>query len=94
SPAAKNTRLSRQFTGRLARFMSNPLLDELEAVDAPALPFPRQAEWVRPIKIHALQANDPTLIPLYASQAAPLLRHRHAASLMAELIAALPTSVV
>lgn len=92
SPTAKTTRLTRLFTGRLARFMSNPLLDELEAVDAPALPFPRQSEWLRPIKIHAVQANDPGLMPLYAGQAAPLLRHRHAAQLMAELVAALPTS--
>jgi nitronate monooxygenase len=89
SPKAGRTRLSRQFTGRLARFMVNPLLDELESHGHAALPFPRQSAWVRPLKTHAIQANDPDLMPLYAGQAAPLLRHRHAAHLMAELVEAL-----
>jgi hypothetical protein len=44
---------------------------------------------VRPLKAHAIQVNDPDLMPLYAGQAAPLLRHRHAAHLMAELVEAL-----
>jgi nitronate monooxygenase len=89
SPKASRTRLSRQFTGRLARFMVNPLLDKLESHGSATLPFPRQADWVRPLKAHAIQVNDPDLMPLYAGQAAPLLRHRHAAHLMAELVEAL-----
>lgn len=89
SPKTDRTRLSRQFTGRLARFLVNPLLDELESGGNPALPFPRQADWVRPLKVHAVNVNDPDLMPLYAGQAAPLLHHRHAAELMAELVAAL-----
>lgn len=89
SSNAGRTRLSRQFTGRLARFMANPLLEELDSHGHAALPFPRQSDWVRPLKAHAIHSNDPDLMPLYAGQAAPLLRHRHAAHLMDELIAAL-----
>lgn len=91
SPQAANTRLSWQFTGRLARFMGNPLLDELDADGVAALPFPLQSSFVSPIKTHAREVNDARLLPLYAGQAAPLLRHRRAAELMAELIGALET---
>lgn len=89
SPEAAHTRLTRHFTGRLARFIGNPLLTELEAVSNSTLPFPAQSALVSPIKTHALQVGDPSLLPLYAGQAAPLIRHRHAGDLMADLVAAL-----
>lgn len=88
SPQAARTRLTRHFTGRLARFMGNPLLDELEAAGAGTLPFPAQSALVRPIKSHALRIDDPSLLPLYAGQAAPLIRHHHARDLMADLVGA------
>lgn len=91
SPMATRTRLSRQFTGRLARFLVNGLLEKLEADGKPALPFPLQADLVRPLKAQAIQTNDANLMPLYGGQASPLLRHRHAADLMAELVGALRT---
>jgi nitronate monooxygenase len=86
TPAAARTQLSRRFTGRLARFMSTPLLDELENSPAPALPFPLQASFNHPVKTAGVRLGDASLLPLYAGQAAPLLRHRKAAELMSELI--------
>jgi nitronate monooxygenase len=91
SPMATRTRLSRYFTGRLARFLVNELLEELEVSGKPALPFPLQADSVRPLKARAIEANDANRMPLYGGQASPLLRHRHAADLMAELLGALRT---
>lgn len=89
TPAAARTRLSRRFTGRLARFMSSPLLDELEHNPYPALPFPLQAAFNRPVKTEGVRRGDAELLPLYAGQAAPLIQHRRAADLMRELIAGL-----
>jgi nitronate monooxygenase len=86
SPAAAHTRLTRHFTGRLARFIGNPLLEELEGAGNEVLPFPTQSAFVRPIKDHALRINAPDLLPLYAGQAASLVRHRHAAHLMTALV--------
>jgi nitronate monooxygenase len=89
TPAAARTRLSRRFTGRLARFMSTPLLDELENSANPALPFPLQAAFNRPVKAEGVRRDDAELLPLYAGQAAPLIQHRRVEDLMRQLIAGL-----
>ncbi|MFO1437749.1 MAG: nitronate monooxygenase [Verrucomicrobiaceae bacterium] len=86
TPAAARTRLSRRFTGRLARFMNSALLEELERSAEPALPFPLQAAFNRPVKAEGVKRNQADLLPLYAGQAAPLIQHRRAAELMRELI--------
>ncbi len=84
------TRLSSRFTGRLARFIQTALLDELEATDHPGLPFPWQAHFNRVVKAEGVRRGDASLLPLYAGQAAPLIKHRRAAELMQELISTLP----
>ena len=86
TPAAARTQLSRRFTGRLARFMSTALLDELEHSPSPALPFPLQASFNHRVKTEGVRLGDSSLLPLYAGQAAPLIRHRKASELMSELI--------
>lgn len=90
TPAVARTRLSRRFTGRLARFMSLPLLEELENSAHPALPFPLQAAFNRPVKTEGVLRDDAELLPLYAGQAAPLIQHRRVEDLMRQLIAGLP----
>lgn len=90
TPQAAHTRLSARFTGRLARFMTSPLLEELERSSHPALPFPLQAAFNSPVKAEGQRRGDASLLPLYAGQAAPLLRHHRAADLMQALIAGLP----
>jgi nitronate monooxygenase len=89
TPSAARTQLSRRFTGRLARFMSTALLDELENSLSPALPFPLQASFNHPVKALGVRHGDSSLLPLYAGQAAPLIRHRKAFELMSELVAGL-----
>jgi nitronate monooxygenase len=88
SPAAANTRLSKRFTGRLARFMSTPLLEELEQSAVEALPFPLQADFNAVIKAEGKRLGTAELLPLYAGQAAGLLRCHTAEELMEELVQA------
>ena len=82
------TLLSRAFTGRLARFLPNQFLHESR--NLPLLPFPAQGELTAPIRRIAKEQNDADFSSLYAGQSVPLIRHRHAADLINELISALP----
>ena len=82
------TILSRAFTGRLARFLPNRFLHESR--NLPLLPFPAQGELTAPIRRMAKDENDADFSSLYAGQSVSLIRHRHAADLINELISALP----
>jgi NAD(P)H-dependent flavin oxidoreductase YrpB (nitropropane dioxygenase family) len=83
------TMLSRHVTGRLARFVETRLLEELERQQLSPLPYPVQGWFVRPIRAAAIQASRPEYGAFYASQSAPLLRHRNARDLMKALITGL-----
>ena len=82
SPAASHTRLSRKLTGRLARFMANPLLEILESQSPALLPYPHQGWFNGPVKKAARERDDGDWLPLYAGQGAGLLRHHTVESLM------------
>ena len=71
---AKQTALTRGFTGRLARGIKNRLLDELNQKDAEILPYPLQRALVRNLSIPAEKAGRPELLPLWAGQSANLSR--------------------
>ena len=79
--------LTRAYTGRLARGMSNRLIKDMQAVAAQLPPFPVQARFVAPLRAASIAAGDDEFLSLYANQAAPLLKHRKTADLMADLIA-------
>ena len=86
-PAARRTRLTRAFTGRLARGIPNRMVDELGRGDARIAPFPYQAHLVRPLRDAALAQGRTDVLALWAGQAAPLLRVRDAVSLLHTLLA-------
>lgn len=86
SPAARNTRLSRMITGRLARFMVNPLLETLEARSSAPLPYPHQGWFNDPVKTVARESDDADWLPLYAGQGAGLLHHHTVKQLMRALM--------
>jgi nitronate monooxygenase len=71
---AKQTALTRGFTGRLARGIKNRLLDELNQKDIEILPYPLQRALVRYLSIPAEKAGRPELLPLWAGQSANLSR--------------------
>ena len=74
SGQAKQTALTRGFTGRLARGIKNRLLDELNQKDMEILPYPLQRALVRHLSIPAEKAGRPDLLPLWAGQSANLSR--------------------
>jgi len=85
SPRARHTVLTRAYTGRLARGIPNRVIAEMEARADRLPPFPVQAWFLGHLKRAAIAAGDEDFASLYAGQGAPLLRHRKAADLMADL---------
>jgi nitronate monooxygenase len=85
---ARNTPtiLTRAFTGRLARGLSNRLGETVHATAGPWLPYPLQGELVRAMRDEAMRQGRTDLVTMWAGQAAPLLKHRHAGEVFAELI--------
>jgi nitronate monooxygenase len=74
SGLARQTALTRGFTGRLARGIKNHLLDELNEKGMAILPYPLQRALVRHLSIPAEKAGRTELLPLWAGQSANLSR--------------------
>ncbi|MCG2615729.1 nitronate monooxygenase [Terrimonas sp. NA20] len=85
SDAAKQTALTRSFTGRLGRGLSGRLVKELLAKEAPHLPFPLQTTFMAPLRQAATEQHRADMIFFWGGQIAPLVKHRKAAELMEEL---------
>jgi nitronate monooxygenase len=83
---AKQTALTRGFTGRLARGIKNRLLDELNQKDIEILPYPLQRALVRHLSIPAERAGRSELLPLWAGQSAGLSRCRDVRALLDMLV--------
>jgi nitronate monooxygenase len=86
SGQAKQTALTRGFTGRLARGIKNRLLDELNQKDVEILPYPLQRALVRHLSIPAEKAGRPELLPLWAGQSANLSRISDVRTLLDTLV--------
>ena len=86
SGQAKQTALTRGFTGRLARGIKNRLLDELNQKDIEILPYPLQRALVRHLSVPAEKAGRPELLPLWAGQSASLSRCTDAQALLDTLV--------
>jgi nitronate monooxygenase len=85
--ASHATQLTTLMTGRLARFMPNALLKELENHGSAPLPFPWQGWLNSELKRHAMQANETDYFPgFYSGEAAALVSHRHAGALLKALV--------
>lgn len=86
SGQAKQTALTRGFTGRLARGIRNRLLDELNRKDTEILPYPLQRSLVRHLSIPAEKAGRTDLLPLWAGQSANLSRCTDVHTLLDSLV--------
>lgn len=80
------TILTRAYTGRLARGLSNTIGETVHATGGPFLPYPLQGELVRSLRAEAIRQGRLDLISMWAGQAAPLVTHRHAKDLFASLV--------
>ncbi|MET0466157.1 MAG: nitronate monooxygenase, partial [Chitinophagaceae bacterium] len=85
SDAAKQTALTRSFTGRLGRGLSSRLVKELLSKETPHLPFPLQTTFMAPLRQAATEQDRSDMIFFWGGQIAPLVKHRKAAELMEEL---------
>ena len=83
---AKQTALTRGFTGRLARGIKNQLLDELNQKDTEILPYPLQRALVRELSIPAEKAGRSELFSLWAGQSANLSRCADVRALLDKLV--------
>jgi nitronate monooxygenase len=83
---AKQTALTRGFTGRLARGIKNRLLDELNRTGAEVLPYPLQRGLMRNLSIPAEKAGRADLLPLWAGQSANLSRCADVRTLLDSLV--------
>jgi len=86
SGQAGRTALTRGFTGRLARGIDNPLIEELNRPEVEILPYPLQRALVRNLSLPAEAAGRSDLLPLWAGQSASLSHCTDAATLLQELV--------
>ncbi|TWT23319.1 nitronate monooxygenase [Luteimonas marina] len=83
---AKRTGLTRAFSGRLARGLVNPLMTRMRGRENALPPYPVQSWLTGAMRQAAIAQGRADLMPLWAGQSAPLLRHRSASALTAALI--------
>lgn len=81
----RNTRLTRAFSGRLARSMPNRVTDELVGADA-VVPYPYQGYLLRPVIQTARSRADVSVVSLWSGQGAPLVHHTSAMELFEDLV--------
>ncbi|MBV7532331.1 nitronate monooxygenase family protein [Chitinophaga sp. sic0106] len=87
SGAAKYTRLSRAFTGRLGRGITSRIATDLVHREKEFLPFPLQAQFISSLRKAAIEQQQWDMILFWGGQIAPVLKHTKAADLMNALIA-------
>ena len=80
------TRLTRAFSGRLARGIVNRFMTAIDAGDA-FLPFPLQNALTRPLRSAAAQQGKADYLSLWAGQGVRLARRQGAAALVTRLAA-------
>jgi nitronate monooxygenase len=82
------TILTRGYTGRLARGLTNRLGETMEPLARAGrfLPYPLQGQLIRELRAAAAKQGRTDLMPMWAGQSAPLLTHRKAAELFEDLV--------
>jgi nitronate monooxygenase len=86
SDAAKQTILTRAYTGRLGRGISTSLAKEVRGKEQDLLPFPLQTAFMSSLRKVALTQNKHEMVLFWGGQIAPILKHRKATELIRNLI--------
>jgi nitronate monooxygenase len=82
-----DTRVTRAFSGRAARGISNRFMDEVEARGAAAnLGYPAQNALTRSLRAEAAKQNRPEFLSLWAGQGVRLARRVPAGDLVRQLV--------
>lgn len=85
-PDARRTRLTRAYSGRLARGIPNRLMDELTTAGA-IEPYPYQGYLLKPVLDAARAQGRTDVVALWCGQAAAIVEHHEASRLYAALVA-------
>ncbi len=92
SPSARETTLTRVFTGRLARGLRNRLTEELRGHEHLFAPYPLQGLLMRALRGYpATEGANGELQAHWAGQSAALVHHRRAEELLASLVRGMDT---
>jgi nitronate monooxygenase len=86
SDRSQSTTLTRTFTGRLARGLTNRWTRELAAHVAELPPYPVQSWFMAQLRPAALAAGNTDLTSLWSSQIAPNLKHHTVSALLDALL--------
>lgn len=86
SPEARDTGLTRGYTGRLARGIRNRIMAELNRPGTPILPYPLQRLLVRNVAVAAEKAGRADLMQLWSGQSAALAGNPDASAYLRSLI--------
>ena len=86
SGKARQTGLTRGFTGRLARGIRNRLMEGLNRPEVEILPYPLQRHLVKHLTTLAEKSGDLDLLQLWAGQSASLSQSNDALSLLQTLV--------
>jgi nitronate monooxygenase len=87
SPAARETVLTRVFTGRTARGIPNRFQEEMAAFEGEVPPYPIHGALTQDLRRAANERGLHDYVHLWAGQAAPLTTSRPAADLVSTLVA-------
>ena len=79
------TTLTRAFSGRMARGLSNEFIEKWNASGLQHLPYPWQNAFTQPMRRAAASAGQAGLLSLWAGQGVGMMRETTAAQLMKEL---------
>ena|SRR5829696_1667764 len=86
SNAARNTTLSRAFTGRLGRGLTSRIAKEVTGKEKQFLPFPLQNTFMASLRKAALDQQKWDMVMFWSGQIAPILIHKRASELMQSLV--------
>ncbi|MBV8325041.1 nitronate monooxygenase [Chryseobacterium sp.] len=86
SEKAQHTVLTRSYTGRLGRGISNRITRELSGKEKEFLPFPLQSQFMSTLRKAAIEKEKWDMVLFWGGQIAPNLKHTKAGELMASLI--------
>jgi nitronate monooxygenase len=85
SEEAKYTTLSKSFTGRMGRMITNRISNEIP-FEMEVLPFPLQTKLIAPLRAAALAQGKTEMVSFWTGQNATSLKYHNAGQLMQSLI--------